>query len=593
MIGCGGSEAPPKATTTPQVVVPVAVAPPVVPPIEPKNDPVIQPLPPVVVDVAPTLPSKKPTPDPVIPAVPMPKDPEQGPAKTGKDPKDLKDPVKAPKFVVPAAVFGRSFDAWRADIKSKDPAHREKAMKMVLNFGPDKAYEALPDILAELAKHLKPAPIDMSVRVNGIFAISAILSAKKDPEKKVVDDALAVFKTSLRDKQVILRTRAAQGVNRLGPRSQELIDDILSVAHDPTTGEARKEGIMALTLIAVDEKKKVHPKVPVELGKALDDVSGQVKLAALQGLVAIGPALSDKEKQTAVDKINAFLKKKDVDPFLQMTAHVGIMTITGKVEKVHLDPLRKILQDNDDMHRVQALQFIKMLLSKGQDILDDVLVLATDAPTWQMRKEALATAMLLSHDKKGLHPAILPALRNALKDKAPEIRHAAMTGLVAAKDLSEKSEIKTSVASLNALLKTETDPMLEIGAHATIITLTGEITQTHMAPIVDMIKHKDVPVRLEAFRTISLGGKKAKPFALSAVVEAIRDPNITVSVAAIDTLPSLHAFETMDLLKMISADKKSDPAVVEAANDAFILLEEIQTLEKAAKDNGKNKSEKK
>lgn len=594
VVGCGSPDAPPKVTTpvtAPSSAPPTGILDPsALPTAELSTTPAIKleekpktnsPPPNNAVETVPTPPSPEKL--PIVPTPPQEAKPAgKQPDKAGKDPKE-------PKFVEPKAVLGRSFDVWKADIKSKDPAKREKTMKMILNFGPNKAYEALPDIIGELSKHTKQQPIDLSVRVHGVVAMSTILFSKKDPDKKLADDAIMVYKTSLKDRQVLLRTRAVQGVLSLGPRTQELIDEIIDVAHDPNSGELRKEGIVAITRIAVDADKKVHPKALIELHKALNDLSGQVKLAAMQGLIAIGPALDSKDKQLTVDKVYSFLKKKDTDPFLQMAGHVTIMNVTATVDKVHLAPLVRTLTERDDTQRMQALQFLKLFGPKAQIVIDDVLALGSDALTWQIRKEALATGMLLAYEKDKLHPGIVPALCAALTDKAPEVRQSALNGLATAKDAMTKSEVKTTVASLLAFVKTEKEPLLEITAHATIMTLTDNISQMHMDPIVDMIKHKEVAVRLESFRTIGLAGKKAKPFALTAVVEAIRDPNLTVSEAAIDTLPSIHAFETMDLLKKIIADKKYDTAIIEAAQDALMLMEDIQAFEKTVKDKTEKK----
>src|SRR5437763_1009975 len=84
--------------------------------------------------------------------------------KSGKD-------SKAPEFVEPTEVMGKTFKEWTKEIHAFDPSRREEAMKAVLLFGPNKAYEAVPEILKELSKH-KLQPVDLSVRVNGTMALS-------------------------------------------------------------------------------------------------------------------------------------------------------------------------------------------------------------------------------------------------------------------------------------------------------------------------------------------------------------------------------------------------------------------------------------
>jgi hypothetical protein len=497
-----------------------------------------------------------------------------------KDDKKSKDPPPEPKFVAPTHVLGRTFDQWRAEFKSGDPSRREKAMKTIMNFGPDKAYEALPDIVADLKKHNK---IDLSVRVNGVVALSTILLNKKNPDSEMVDDAVEIFKVALKDRQVILRTRAVQGVICLGPRTQELMDEIIGVAHDLNTGEVRKEGVLTLTRVAMDANKQVHAKAPGELRKALDDVSAQVRLAALQGLAAIGSAFDQKEKDLTVDKLNAFLKK-NTDPHMKLVAHATIMNVTQSIDANHLASIAAALQDKDDAVRLQALQFISAFGAKAQPAMDDVIALSTAATTWQMRKEALATMLAIAHDKMGMHPKVTTVLRNALADSAPEIRQTALNGLTVAKIGMDKQDIKTTVVKLDSHIKTEKEPLLQILAHATIMTLTEKVTKAHIDPMIDFLKHKDDTVRFEALRIIALGGKDAKPYALPAVVELLRDPDLAMVEAAIDALPHLYAFEAMDALKKIADDKKSDPTIVEAARESLQLLEDGLVLEKTKKD---------
>ena len=61
------------------------------------------------------------------------------------------------------------------ELASEDPSRREAAMKAITLFGPNKSYEAVPAIIAWMNKHKPPNdPIDLSMRVNGIIALSTI-----------------------------------------------------------------------------------------------------------------------------------------------------------------------------------------------------------------------------------------------------------------------------------------------------------------------------------------------------------------------------------------------------------------------------------
>src|SRR5262245_39153732 len=78
---------------------------------------------------------------------------------------------KAQKPAEVTEVAGHDLKHWVGEIASKDPSKRELAMRMVLGFGPEKAQQAVPAVVAELKKHNKPVPIDLSVRVSGAVAL--------------------------------------------------------------------------------------------------------------------------------------------------------------------------------------------------------------------------------------------------------------------------------------------------------------------------------------------------------------------------------------------------------------------------------------
>src|ERR1043165_8871885 len=128
-------------------------------------------------------------------------------AKKGKDPE--------PEPVV-NEIAGKSFEQWRSEIKAKDPSKSEVAIKTILNFGLERSYLVVPDILDVLEKHKSKTPLDLSIRVNGTLALSTIFKYHKNPDKKYLTRAAAVFKTSINDSQAILTIRTMQALPYLG-----------------------------------------------------------------------------------------------------------------------------------------------------------------------------------------------------------------------------------------------------------------------------------------------------------------------------------------------------------------------------------------
>ena len=267
--------------------------------------------------------------------------------------------AKTPAFVVPTEVMGKRFTDWVKEIHAVDPSRREEAMKTILLFGPDKAYEAVPEILKELSKH-KKFPVDLSVRVNGTMALSTILRYKKEPDPAHLKEALAIYKMFLGDSQAVMRVRAVQGLPVVGPLAREALDEVIKVAKDPSTWEVRKEGIQTLAMLAFDAKGP-DPRVMAELRKSLDDPSAQVRLAALNAFTALSQAnLGTKEELFTTSKLNSLLQS-EADKNVIIWTHVTIMALNKKVTKLHVESIVKMLKQPDVKTRLQSLQAISSL----------------------------------------------------------------------------------------------------------------------------------------------------------------------------------------------------------------------------------------
>ncbi len=91
-------------------------------------------------------------------------------------------------------VGGHTLEYWISQIPSKDQSKSEHAIKMVVSFGPDRAYLGVPAILDRLRKHTPQTPVDASVRVNGAIALGFILGNYKEADPKLVKDAVTILK---------------------------------------------------------------------------------------------------------------------------------------------------------------------------------------------------------------------------------------------------------------------------------------------------------------------------------------------------------------------------------------------------------------
>ncbi len=454
------------------------------------------------------------------------------------------DPGKESKAepTEPTEYLGKSFDAWRKDITSDDPSKREMAMKAMLMFGLPKATEAMPDIIADLARH-KNTPLDLSVRVNGVMALNTYFlhaSKGKGPDPGVVKAALPVYKMFLKDSQVIMKERAVQGLQYMGTPARELLNDVIPLVRDGSTWELRKEAIPVMVSLASNEKGPGDAKAIAALRKSIDrdiEKSYVVRALAVQGLGVLGK-----------DTVLVDLKKAMNDPAKEVRLAAVQAMAVGPKEKALL-PLKDALADKAKEVRVAAVQCYGFA---GQASAMPELRNLLDHTEKEMRLQTLNTIVNL---KQHVYPKLQP------------------------KDLTLKK--------LEQRAMEETDPIVYIWVHATIMTVTDNIDKKHISPVLQKLKHKDAQVRVEALKVIAMCQDKARPFAYQAVLDAIDDKELNVAGPAIETLVHMRAYDAIPRLKLLMEDKKAPEALKEVAENAVDNLELLKGREK------KDKSDKK
>lgn len=442
----------------------------------------------------------------------------------------------------PTEYLGKSYDVWRKDITSEDPSKREMAMKAMLMFGLPKAAEAMPDIIADLARH-KKIPIDLSVRVNGVMALNTYFlhaSKAKGPDAAVVKAAIPVYKMFLKDSQVIMKERAVQGLQYMGPAAKELLEDVIPLVRDGSTWELRKEAIPVLVMLASHEKEPGDAKAIAALRKSADreiEKSYVVRALAVQGLGVVG-------KHTVL----ADLKKAMGDPAKEVRlAAVQAMAVGPKGNALFL--LKDALSDKSKEVRVAAVQYYGFA---GQ---------ANAMP--ELRN-------LLEHNEKEMRLQTLNTIGNLKQHVFPKLQP---------KDLTLKK--------LEQRAMEETDPIVYVWVHATIMTVTESCDKKSVGSVVQKLKHKDPQVRVEALKVIAMCQDKARPFAYQAVLDAVDDKELNVAGPAIETLVHMRAYDAIPRLKLLMEDKKAPEALKEVAENAIDNLELLKGREK------KDKSDKK
>jgi hypothetical protein len=405
----------------------------------------------------------------------------------GKDKKiDPKELPNAPDFKTPEFVLGQRFDYWVKKLHSDDPSEREISMKNILFFGAEKAYEAVPDIIAEVKGHGKPGTagyttnIDLSVRVNGIQTLSTIFRYKQNPDKKLLKDAYDQYKLALKSDHVILRMQTMKALPYLGPVAREAFDDVLKLGKDSVSWEIRWEAIPVLMALASPEVPAgpTHPNapraekhfknrtkwdtkfadaensylvrqaavqaiaafwisgngLPKEVMNGMYDPSLPVRLTALQCIAGISHKMSVPEKKEAEKQVNEYLALEK-EKALNMWAHATIMTIQKKVTPGEINPILKKLPDNNETDlRLLALQIIGMLGADAKPLaLPDVLSLIKGDPEIGIRVAAIQCCVSMHAIE------IKPVLQKIVDDKkSDDVLHDAALLAIETLDLQEK-----------------------------------------------------------------------------------------------------------------------------------------------------------
>jgi len=328
-------------------------------------------------------------------------------AATGQTINKKKEPDKKepdPQWPRITEIAGKTFEQWEKEIHADDPSDREIAIKTILNFGPKRAYEALPSILKELEKHKASNVLDLSVRVNGTVALGTIFMASGAPEdkklqekhEKYLKEAITIFRANLKDNkenQAILKIRTLQALPVLGPIAREAFPEVIKLIKDPTTWETRKGAVVALMyLVAFDPKAAPPPEALRDLYFAIDpgnENSAIVRHAALQTLVTMGQVGGETSKPTIIGRIENFLPKEKKS-IVKIEAHKSIINLKRKLatdpidsrtKAQHLDLIAVYLDPKkykDSTIRLNALQALGSLgpaassvIYKVQDSLKD------------------------------------------------------------------------------------------------------------------------------------------------------------------------------------------------------------------------------
>jgi HEAT repeat protein len=432
-------------------------------------------------------------------------------------------------------IGGKTFEQWKREIKSSDPSKQMLALQNIQFFEPERAREAIPDILYVLSKNSDAYPLDISVRVNATIALGNILSNIKDPYPKQVNEAVLRMKRMLRyDEEDIVRYRAVQALAQISSLISDKLKDetaklLLYPLREGKNWETRQAAAVTIGRLAMPalptkgEPLKLTIPQKQALAQAIDalskrvydeskrylkhDPSSQVRLASLRSLMTLGqlvPLLPDPENPRAKatqqakeihDRMEKALKQAalhDPDQAVQVWANVTLMVVNLAEKRGTIDPKNLahignlLLEADDPLVRAQAAQALGMM---GEKALSQIkqLVKALDD-----REKGVAAASLSALSQMG--PKAIPAVGDVLADKNKD----AALRVQAAGLLASLSD--GSARQLTALGKLENNKARK-DQQAALISLQAAL-RTRLPGLEEAAKDKDKNVKAAAIRAL-------------------------------------------------------------------------------------------
>jgi HEAT repeat protein len=336
-------------------------------------------------------------------------------------------------------VGGRPIEEWIKDISARDRSKGEAAIRTVLLFGPDRAYQAVPAILHELEKHKPPGVLlDTSIRINGTVALGAILSKAKEVDPKHVKEAIKILSRFLGDSQSIVKQRAAEALGLIGPAAKSAIPTLAyNSLKDYSTWETRQAAAAALGLISLEKGKAPSGDVLKALFGALLDSSFQVRLAAVKSITWLG-GLADRPLKTRMVKVLNQHIPSEADASVRVWTHMAIMTIEQEVQPNHVAAIAQVLKHHDMGARIQAATLLGFIGPRAKNTVPQLIGALSDPQP----AVVFASMAALTRMEQWADPAI-PALKKIMEDaKRPEaLKKAAAAAIeVIQKKMEKKSQ---------------------------------------------------------------------------------------------------------------------------------------------------------
>jgi HEAT repeat protein len=330
---------------------------------------------------------------------------------------------------------GKTLDQWRAEMKGSDASKRMRAVLAILNFKPEAAARAVPDVLDRLRDS------DVGVRAKACWVLRFI-GVDEQHVARVVN-GLAARITPEHESQAIIRYEAATTLQRFVGDAGPVASKLLIGLQDRTSHEIRKTCVSLLWQIARKgmgkEGKEGPDPVIIEglLNWIRNEYTFEVKLEILQGLGAIGKPASLKTQARLISDLQLYATSHN--KALAIWAYAALVAHDERTSKKSLSTIAHFLASDNVETKIQAAVALGALGAKARNQVPAVLGMLKkekDNP----KKNVLiiqGACMALARMADPSDSTVVDALVDLLKETEPP--HQAAAAVKALVDLKQNN----------------------------------------------------------------------------------------------------------------------------------------------------------
>jgi HEAT repeat protein len=388
-----------------------------------------------------------------MPPVPMfPPAPPGGVVPPGKGAQPGTDPRAGTPGTAPAQPKKRDQGKWPKDINGKtvddcvkemrtnpDPAIRESAVRTLPLYGPIGRDKGAENLVYALTKDP-----DLNVKMTALGVAPTVLAFFADGPDQPLSDGLTAFMTYLDSDSSHIRYEAVLACAAVGPymkrEKPSIIPKLKLRSKEANSWQLRRAAVAALANIGqgapptAEGNKGLDPDqaaVTALLDVLRNDLCAQVRRAAIDALIAVGPVAAAQQNEWRKALDNALKPGAEKEKINALWVRVLILRNDPnglKGNEAHLNAVADALKSEDPITRIEGCHALGVLGEEAKTKLQGLIDLIRDP---KQPPEVVAAAMTAVTSMKSQDQIIMPVLQQvAATHLNPDVRKVASEAMV-------------------------------------------------------------------------------------------------------------------------------------------------------------------